>query len=158
YRMFTSRAEYRLSLRADNADQRLTPIGQRFGVVSGGRCLAFNQKMQELQRGRRTVAALTLTPAKAARFGLAFRQDGIRRTAADLLGLPGVSFERLAEIWPELGSFSASVVEQLEIDARYAGYLDRQIADIEAFRRDEGLTIPPELDYAAVCGLSAEAR
>jgi tRNA uridine 5-carboxymethylaminomethyl modification enzyme len=157
YRMFTSRAEYRLSLRADNADQRLTPIGERFGLVSSRRSSVFKMKMDELQRARRQVGSLTLTPREASRFGIGLRQDGVRRTAADLLSLPGMSFDRLGQIWPEVSSFSAGVVAQIEIDARYAGYLDRQTADIEAFRRDENLMIPAELDYRTVCGLSTEA-
>jgi tRNA uridine 5-carboxymethylaminomethyl modification enzyme len=158
YRMFTSRAEYRLILRADNADQRLTPVGMRFGLVGPQRSAVFLEKMEELERARCLVAALRLTPNEAGRFGIALRQDGVRRTATDLLTLPGISFDRLKAIWPELGSFGASVTQQLEIDAQYAGYLARQVADIDAFRRDENLTIPAELDYAAVCGLSTEAR
>jgi tRNA uridine 5-carboxymethylaminomethyl modification enzyme len=158
YRMFTSRAEYRLSLRADNADQRLTPIGERFGLVGSRRSAVFDAKMGELRQARTHVRALTLTPREAVQFGIALRQDGVRRTAADLLSLPGMSFDRLRQIWPQLGAFSANVVGQLEIDAQYAGYLDRQTADIEAFRRDEKLAIPPDLNYGAVCGLSSEAR
>lgn len=158
YRMFTSRAEYRLTLRADNADQRLTPIGERFGLIGSRRSRVFAAKMGELERARALVATLKLTPNQAGRFGIALRQDGVRRSAADLLTLPGMALDRLKPIWPELSQFSASVVEQLEIDAQYAGYLGRQLADIEAFRRDENLAIPADLDYAEVCGLSTEAR
>ena len=158
YRMFTSRAEYRLSLRADNADQRLTPLGEKAGLVGRERRTAFADKMERLAVSRETVARLTLTPNEAAKFGLSMRQDGVRRSAQELLSLPQVEFPRLAAIWPELQDFAPDVVEQLEIDAQYAGYLDRQDADILAFRRDEGRTLPADLDYRAVIGLSNEVR
>ncbi len=158
YRMFTSRAEYRLSLRADNADQRLTPIGMRWGCVGTARADRFTAKSVELHRGRSLMARLNLTPSEAQRYGISLRQDGVRRSASQLLALPDVSFLRLAGIWPELGGLSSEIVEQLEIDAQYAGYLDRQEADILAFRKDESLALPADLDYAAVAGLSTEAR
>ncbi len=158
YRMFTSRAEYRLTLRADNADQRLTPIFDGTGIISWERRRLFTRKMAELSLARQALNELTLTPNQAQTYGIAVRLDGTRRTAHELLALPGVDYRLLTGIWPELGQFGRDVVEQLEIDAQYAGYLDRQEADILAFRRDESLTLPQELDYSAVNGLSAEAR
>ncbi len=158
YRMFTSRAEYRLTLRADNADQRLTRLGEEAGIVGQARREAFKDKLDRLNVSRETVTALTLTPSQAAKQGLTIRQDGARRTALDLLSLPQVDFARLAQIWPELSGFAPEIVEQLEIDAQYAGYLDRQDADILAFRRDESRALPPDLEYGAVVGLSNEVR
>jgi tRNA uridine 5-carboxymethylaminomethyl modification enzyme len=157
YRMFTSRAEYRLSLRADNADQRLTPLAIREGFVSGLRAEAFAARTARLEQARARLRQLNLTPNEARRFGITIRLDGARRNGHELLSLPDVSFETIAGVWPELKIFPAEVVEQLEIDAQYAGYLNRQDADIVAFRRDEGLTLPSDLDYRAVHGLSTEA-
>jgi tRNA uridine 5-carboxymethylaminomethyl modification enzyme len=157
YRMFTSRAEYRLTLRADNADQRLTPIAERAGCIGPQRSAAFSEKMGRLEQARTTMRSVNMTPNEAQKHGLSVRLDGVRRTAMDLLSLPEVDLPALAGIWPEIGSFASDVIEQLEIDSQYAGYLDRQDADILAFRRDEGLALPPGLDYAAVQGLSTEA-
>jgi tRNA uridine 5-carboxymethylaminomethyl modification enzyme len=157
YRMFTSRAEYRLSLRADNADQRLTPAGERAGCVGRERSAVFADKWRRLEQAREQMRSLTLTPNQAQRHGIAIKLDGARRSAAELLSFPDVTFGQLAQIWPELSRFKRDVVEQLEIDAQYAGYLDRQEADILAFRRDEGLGIPDDLNYASVKGLSTEA-
>ena len=157
YRMFTSRAEYRLTLRADNADQRLTTIGERAGCIGPKRSAAFSEKMGRLEQARTTMRSLNMTPNEAQKHGLSVRLDGVRRTAMDLLSLPEVDLPALTGIWPEIGSFASDVIEQLEIDSQYAGYLDRQDADILAFRRDEGLALPPGLDYAAVQGLSTEA-
>jgi len=156
YRMFTSRAEYRLTLRADNADQRLTPVGEQGGLVGGDRAAAFAQKLERLAVSRETMGSLNLTPNEAAKHGITVRLDGVRRSALDLLFL--TDFPALARIWPELGSLEPEIVEQLEIDAQYAGYLDRQDADIVAFRRDEGRALPAVLDYGAVTGLSNEVR
>ena len=158
YRMFTSRAEYRLTLRADNADQRLTRLGEKAGLVGSERWQAFAGKLKRLAVSRETAARLTLTPNEAAKHGLVIRQDGVRRSAQTLLALPQVEFRHLATIWPELQDFTPDVVEQLEIDAQYAGYLDRQDADILAFRRDESRILPLDLDYRAVIGLSNEVR
>ena len=157
YRMFTSRAEYRLSLRADNADQRLTPIGSREGVVGMVRRQHFAARAARLDEARRRMQALSLTPSEARRHGLSLRLDGARRTALQLLALPEISFTRLCEVWPELQQIQPDAAEQLQIDAIYAGYLDRQEADIVAFRRDEGLLLPADLDYRTVFGLSTEA-
>jgi tRNA uridine 5-carboxymethylaminomethyl modification enzyme len=156
--MFTSRAEYRLSLRADNADQRLTPLGEKAGIVGKDRREAFADKLARLAVSRETMTGLALTPNQAAKHGLVIRQDGTKRNALDLLALPQVDFSRLAQIWPELGGFGPDVVDQLEIDAQYAGYLDRQDADILAFRRDESRALPADLDYKSVVGLSNEVR
>jgi tRNA uridine 5-carboxymethylaminomethyl modification enzyme len=156
YRMFTSRAEYRLTLRSDNADQRLTRLGQEGGIVGSERAQTFANKLERLTVSRETMTSLSLTPNEAAKHGLAIRQDGVRRTALDLLSL--TDFAGLQRIWPQLGSVAPPIVEQLEIDAQYAGYLDRQDADIIAFRRDEGRALPAGLDYGAVIGLSNEVR
>lgn len=159
YRMFTSRAEYRLSLRADNADQRLTASGVQWGVVGSARAKAYKDKMAALTAARETLAALKVSPTEAARQGLKVNQDGVVRSAMDLLSYPDISFDQLRAIWPEkLGSLSADVVEQVEIDALYRGYLVRQEADIVAFRKDESLRLPADLDYDAVGGLSTEMR
>jgi tRNA uridine 5-carboxymethylaminomethyl modification enzyme len=158
YRMFTSRAEYRLSLRADNADQRLTPKGIALGCVGAERAAAFAAKTNNITRARALAERLSLTPKQATDAGLKVNHDGVRRTAMQLLGYATIAFEDLVRIWPELGSVSAAAREQLEIDALYAGYLDRQEADIIAFRKDENLRIDPGLDYDAVGGLSAEVR
>jgi tRNA uridine 5-carboxymethylaminomethyl modification enzyme len=156
--MFTSRAEYRLTLRADNADQRLTRLGVEAGVVGSARTAAFQGKLERLRAARALAQGLTLTPPQAAKHGLVVRQDGARRTAIDLLALPGVAFPHLISIWPELAAIGPDVREQLEVDAHYAGYLDRQEADIVAFRRDESLTLPDGLDYESITGLSTECR
>jgi len=158
YRMFTSRAEYRLSLRADNADQRLTPIGERVGCVSGARTSAFAAKLLALDAARRLANSVRLSPSMLARHGIAVNADGIARSASELLAHPGVDIQRLSAIWPELGELPPVIAEQLEIDARYAGYLDRQARDVAAFRRDETMLLPTGLDYAAIGGLSAEIR
>lgn len=158
YRMFTSRAEYRLILRADNADQRLTGLGHDWGCVGRDRWDHFTARMAELEAGRARAAACQASPAALARAGIKVNQDGVRRSARDLLALPEITWADLVAMWPELGDVDDRVVEQLTVEARYAGYLQRQEADIRAFRRDEGLRLPPDLDFAAVGGLSAEVR
>jgi tRNA uridine 5-carboxymethylaminomethyl modification enzyme len=158
YRMFTSRAEFRLTLRADNADQRLTARGIDLGCVGVSRETAFRSKASQLAEARATAKALTLTPAAAERAGLPVKADGQRRDLTQLLAYPTIAFEDLARIWPEISAWAPEVREQLEIDASYAGYLDRQTADAEAFRRDENLRLPTGLDYATVGGLSNEVR
>jgi len=156
YRMFTSRAEYRLTLRADNADQRLTGLGEKNGLVGIPRGQAFAVKQEKLAVSRETMRNLSLTPNQAATHGLTIRQDGVRRNALELLAL--TEFPELCRIWPKLGALEPQIVEQLEVDAQYAGYLDRQDADIIAFRRDESRALPAGLNYAAVIGLSNEVR
>jgi tRNA uridine 5-carboxymethylaminomethyl modification enzyme len=157
YRMFTSRAEYRLSLRADNADQRLTALGVREGIVGIQRAAAFAGKTASLEAARAQLSALALTPNEALRHGIPIRLDGVRRNAHELLALPSVSFETLAGIWGKLRTIDRAITQQLEIDAQYAGYLDRQDADIVAFRREDGLVLPADLDFGAISGLSREA-
>ncbi len=158
YRMFTSRAEYRLSLRADNADQRLTPKGIALGCVGAERARVFADKMREIEAARALAGTLNLTPQQAEARGLKVNQDGQRRNALQLLAYPSVGFAQLAAIWLELDSLSRQAREQLEIDAMYSGYLERQALDVEAFKRDEDLRLSPELDYARVGGLSSEVR
>ncbi len=158
YRMFTSRAEYRLSLRADNADQRLTPKGLKLGCVGAERARVFDAKMADIHAANELAMSRSLTPAQAAKLGLQVNQDGARRTALELLGYPGVTFERLCAIWPELRVVQGPAREQLEIEAMYAGYLERQALDVQAFKRDEDLRLDPSLDYTSVGGLSTEVR
>ena len=158
YRMFTSRAEYRLTLRADNADQRLTPLGIAGGIVGPARAEMFHVKQSALDAARKWARETTVTPNEAAKHGLKLNQDGRRRSVIDLLALPGVGIEQLAGVWPELAAMPAAVAEQLAFDALYAGYLHRQEADIVAFRKDESLVLPSGLDYGAITGLSNEVR
>jgi tRNA uridine 5-carboxymethylaminomethyl modification enzyme len=156
YRMFTSRAEYRLVLRADNADRRLTPIGLRVGCVGAARARRFAGKMAALDAARRRLSELKMTPPALSRHGIAVNADGIARSGFELLAHPGLDLARLAALWPEFLNVAPEITEQLEIDARYAGYLDRQERDIAAFRRDEALLLPEDLDYASVGSLSRE--
>lgn len=158
YRIFTSRAEYRLILRADNADQRLTPRGLAVGCIGPERRAAWGAKAHALTHARSLVRTLKDTPNRLAKLGLAVNQDGVARSASDLLALPGVDLARLARIWPELANLAPEIAEQIQIDALYRGYLDRQEADIRAYRADDSLRLPGDLDYAAVPSLSTEAR
>jgi tRNA uridine 5-carboxymethylaminomethyl modification enzyme len=158
YRMFTSRAEYRLTLRADNADQRLTPLGVAAGCVGSTRAAAFAAKSRKLTDGAVLLASLALTPDEAAKFGLTINRDGRKRTAFELLSYPGIDVARLAAIWPEIGSLDPAIAEQLAVDARYAVYLKRQELDIASFRKDEGIAIPGDFAFGALPGLSAELR
>jgi tRNA uridine 5-carboxymethylaminomethyl modification enzyme len=158
YRMFTSRAEYRLTLRADNADQRLTDKGIVLGCVGVERTTRHRAKMAALRAARATARALNLTPSQAERYGLALRKDGQRRSAFELLSYPDIGIADLARIWPQLGELDRRIAEQIEIDAKYDVYLSRQAADVESYRRDESLALPEDLDYAALPGLSNEVR
>jgi tRNA uridine 5-carboxymethylaminomethyl modification enzyme len=157
YRMFTSRAEYRLTLRADNADQRLTDKGIALGCVGNARALRHGAKMAALAGAKALAKALTLTPNEAARHGLALNRDGVRRSAFELLAYPEIGWAEIEKIWPELSAVDPVTAVHLEIDAKYDVYLKRQTADVEAFRRDEGLVLG-DIDYQAVPGLSNEAR
>lgn len=158
YRMFTSRAEYRLLLRADNADLRLTQKGIDRSVVSSERAGRFADKVDRLRKARAVAERMTMTPNALAARGIAVNRDGVRRSVLDLLRYPDIDIERLTAIWPDLGAFDRDVAEQIEIDGRYAGYLDRQVADIAAFRNDEALKLPADLDYRSIGGLSNEVR
>ncbi len=158
YRMFTSRSEYRLSLRSDNADERLTPRGIEWGIVCRERQTRFERSNAELQAARVTLKALSVTPTEGAARGLKVNQDGVRRSAFDLLSYPGQTMAGLVPVWPELGRFGSKMIDRLENDARYAVYLDRQDRDIESFRRDEDMLLPVDLDYSGISGLSAELR
>lgn len=158
YRMFTSRAEYRLTLRADNADLRLTPFGMAAGLVGPERRGRFEAREQAIRDGLSRARQLSLTSGEAARKGLKVNQDGLRRTALDLLAMPDVGWTGITAIWPELAGLKPDVVEALEAEALYAGYIARQDADITALRREERLALPEDLDYAAMPGLSAELR
>ena len=158
YRMFTSRAEYRLKLRADNADQRLTPQGIAIGCVSAARQAAYEKKAAGLEHGTGLLRSITVTPNQAAKQGIEINQDGRRRTAFELLSFPNVDFARLAEIWPELQGVPAKLRGQLQTDARYAAYVARQEADVEALRKDEAVEIPDNFDFGLISGLSSEAR
>jgi tRNA uridine 5-carboxymethylaminomethyl modification enzyme len=157
YRMFTSRAEYRLTLRADNADQRLTDKGIALGCIGPARSQRHRAKMAALNAAKAQTQSLTLTPNEAAKHGLALNKDGQRRSAFELLAYPEVGWEQVRAIWPELSAVDPGIAVHLEIDAKYDVYLKRQIADVEAFRRDEGLVLSG-VDFDEVPGLSNEAR
>jgi tRNA uridine 5-carboxymethylaminomethyl modification enzyme len=158
YRMFTSRAEFRLHLRADNADQRLTPLGVESGLVGAERADLFATKAAELSRGRVLLHQLKASPSAARQAGIAVNADGKARSAFDLLSYPDVSVADATRLWPELADIPEPILDQLVVDAQYAVYLDRQARDIEAVRRDEQKPIPEELDYTAIPGLSMELR
>jgi len=158
YRMFTSRAEYRLSLRADNADERLTPLAINLGIVSKQRRDWYDSRETSLKAGRGLLKSLTITPNEAGKAGLKVNEDGIRRSAYDLLSYNDMSISRLTEVWPELSDISGDVVEPLEIEARYAVYIARQQADAESVRKDEARLIPVDFDFSGLPGLSNELQ
>jgi tRNA uridine 5-carboxymethylaminomethyl modification enzyme len=157
YRMFTSRAEYRLTLRADNADQRLTDKGIALGCVGQARSTRHGAKMAALNAAKALAKSLAITPNEAARHGLSLNHDGVRRSAFELLAYPEVGWDEVRAIWPELATVDPSITVHVKIDAKYDVYLKRQTADVDAFRRDEGLILT-DVDYADVPGLSNEAR
>lgn len=158
YRMFTSRAEYRLSLRADNSDTRLTPLGLTLGIISGDREASFRQRQRSLVSGLGLVRSLGLTSSEAMKQGLKVNQDGLRRSALELMAMTDVGFEGVCHIWPELHELSDDVVEALEAEALYSGYIRRQQTDIDALRKEDHLALPPSLDYASMPSLSVEIR
>ncbi|GAB5457998.1 MAG: tRNA uridine-5-carboxymethylaminomethyl(34) synthesis enzyme MnmG [Henriciella sp.] len=158
YRMFTSRAEYRLSLRSDNADQRLTALGVEVGLVGSERAALFHVKHNALEAGRQSLTSLSMTPNEAAKLGWKINQDGQRRSAWEYLAYPDIQFSDLLPAFPQLAAIALDIRDQLSIEATYAGYIDRQKSDIEALRRDEALSISGDLDYASIGGLSNEVR
>ena len=158
YRMFTSRAEYRLTLRADNADQRLTGRGIALGCVGAKRAQQHQAKMACLDAARTMARSFTLTPSEAAEHGLSLRKDGQQRTAFELLSYPDIAVGDLARIWPGFGELDRKIAEQLEVDAKYEVYLSRQAADVDSYRRDESLVLADDIDYGALPGLSNEVR
>jgi tRNA uridine 5-carboxymethylaminomethyl modification enzyme len=158
YRMFTSRAEYRLRLRADNADQRLTDRGISIGSVGPERTKAFSAKSKAIKDARDFANSVSLTPKEAEKHGIALNKDGQRRTAFSMLSYPNIAMTDLAKVWPRLGELPAKIAEQIEIDAKYDVYLTRQASDVAAYRRDESFTLPEDLDYASIPGLSNEAK
>jgi tRNA uridine 5-carboxymethylaminomethyl modification enzyme len=158
YRMFTSRAEYRLSLRADNADQRLTARGAEIGCVGFAREQVYQEKLKQLNDGRKLLSSFDVTPQEAQAAGILVNRDGVRRTPYQLLAYNGSNLDRLGDAWPILSKIPSEIGQQLEIEARYAVYLDRQSTDIASARRDEAVEIPAAFDFGAVQGLSAEMR
>jgi tRNA uridine 5-carboxymethylaminomethyl modification enzyme len=158
YRMFTSRSEYRLSLRVDNADERLTGRGLALGCVSPARAAHDASRREALRGARQMLETLSLTPTEAQRHGIALNRDGIRRSAFQLLSYPEITWDRLATVWPQLQAVPPALADRLCTDATYAVYLDRQKADIAAFRRDEAVALPALLDYGSIAGLSNELR
>jgi tRNA uridine 5-carboxymethylaminomethyl modification enzyme len=156
--MFTSRAEFRLKLRADNADQRLTAAGIALGCVGSRRQGHFEAKAKALGDGFDLLNQLSMTPTEAARHGLTVNRDGRRRTAFELLSFPDISLDRLISVWPQIGDLEPRIAAQLDVDARYAAYLRRQDEDVAQLKRDEAIRIPSDFDYSAIPSLSAEVR
>ena len=158
YRMFTSRAEYRLSLRADNADQRLTPLGIKCGLVHEKRRNLFNARLEILNNAKSLLNSYSITPTQAKKAGISIKQDGIHRSAMDLLSFKGVDLQKLTNIWPDLSSLDKGVRDQLEKDAIYVNYIDRQSSAVEAMRKDEQLSIPENFNFKDISGLSNEIK
>jgi tRNA uridine 5-carboxymethylaminomethyl modification enzyme len=158
YRMFTSRAEYRLSLRADNADERLTPVASTLGICGSARSERFRDAMQQLAAARAMAENVSLTPTQASRHGLQLNRDGVRRSAFQLLSYPDIEIKQLLAIWPQFGAFDTTTLERLETDAKYAVYLDRQAEESIRIRDEEGRRLPQDIDYQALPGLSNELK
>ncbi|MCK5041783.1 MAG: tRNA uridine-5-carboxymethylaminomethyl(34) synthesis enzyme MnmG, partial [Sphingomonadales bacterium] len=157
YRMFTSRAEYRLHLRADNADRRLTELGHDVGLVGGDRWLSFEKKRSDIAQLKEKLSAVNMSPNQAEKHGVRINKDGVRRTGLEILSYKDVTLSQLKTIWPDdIPDMGSRVVEQVEIDAHYHSYLERQEADIVAFRKDEALKIPEDLNFSEIPGLSSE--
>ena len=158
YRMFTSRAEYRLSLRADNADQRLTPLGIKINLVKEFRKNSFLKKQRKLVSVYEALSSNLITPNAAAKHSVKISMDGVKRTGLEVLGPKGITISKLRDIWEHIPQFEKNIDEQVEIDAHYMGYLKRQTHDIEAFKKDESITIPEGIDYDSFSGLSNEIK
>jgi tRNA uridine 5-carboxymethylaminomethyl modification enzyme len=158
YRMYTSRAEYRLSLRADNADQRLTPMGEALGCIGKVRRAAFAKKIEALDSARTLAKSCNKTPQGLSKEGIKINQDGVRRTPLDLLAYPNIKWDDVVRVWPELTAISPKIAEQLSIDARYAGYLERQQRDVRRFKKEEHQRLPEDMNYSQISGLSNEAK
>ena len=158
YRMFTSRAEYRLSLRADNADIRLTQLGINIGLVQSKRAEIFTKKLNKINQLTNSIKSLKISPNEAGKFGIKIAKDGVKRSAFDILSRKGVKFTNLRKIWSKIPKASKAEEEQIEISAHYSGYMGKQEADIIAFRKDENLNIPENIDYSKLSGLSNEVK
>jgi len=156
--MFTSRAEYRLSLRADNADTRLTQLGINIGLVQAQRSELFTKKVNKINELSNSLKILKITPNEAEKFNIKIAKDGVKRSAFEILSRGGVTFDKLRSIWSRIPPASRVEEEQIEITAHYSGYLEKQEADIIAFRKDENLIIPSNIDYSKLSGLSNEVK
>jgi tRNA uridine 5-carboxymethylaminomethyl modification enzyme len=158
YRMFTSRAEYRLSLRSDNADLRLTQKGINIGLIPDDRKEIFEDKFNKLSKISLQMSNLNISPSRADKFDIKIAKDGVFRTAEEILTQKGVDMIKIRDIWPEISNYGPIIDEQIEINSHYRGYLKKQKADILAFKRDENLSIPDNLDYDQFSGLSNEVK